>query len=462
MFRTGSLSPVELTRHFLDRIDALDATLNAFRTVCADRALDAARHAEAELAAGNDRGPLHGIPYVAKDLFDVAGLPTSAGTHLLEEEIKSEDSTVVARLNAAGMVLLGKTNTVQFAFGGAGVNNIHGTPHNPWHRTHHLPGGSSSGSGVAVSAGMAPVGLGTDTGGSVRIPASLCGITGLKSTVGRVSRAGIYPLSWTLDSVGPLARTVEDAALIYRAIRGVDPTDPSTHGHPPDGAPAGFEGSLQGLRIAFAESGFWDDADPQVVETVRSCRKIFEAGGATVDTIEFPEATLAYGLNPKGNVIAAEAYTVNRRFVEERFDELDPIVAARLQKGSEIPAHEYLQATLDRQQMLQQAERTFDDWDALLCPATMIPALPLADVQVDSDTYHAVNVQYLRNTAIGNILGLCGLSLPCGFTADGLPVGLMVYCRAFDEERLLEIGNAFQQATDLHEKTPELGWIAAD
>ncbi len=214
--RTGELTPVTLTEALLARIEDLDGTLGAFQLVSADRALAAARAADTALAAGHDLGPLHGIPYAAKDLFDVSGLPTTAGTRLLDDNVADADSTVVARLSRAGMILLGKTKTVQFAYGGAGINRDLGTPHNPWHRTHHLPGGSSSGSAVAVAAGMAPAALGSDTGGSVRIPAALCGITGLKTTVGQVSRAGVYPLSWSLDSVGPLTRTVEDAALVRK------------------------------------------------------------------------------------------------------------------------------------------------------------------------------------------------------------------------------------------------------
>ena len=205
----------------------------AFNVVCRDRALAQARAADAQLAAGIDLGPLHGIPYVAKDLYDVAGLPTTAGTRLLADNVPDRDCTVIGKLTRAGMVLLGKTITVQFAYGGAGINTDQGTPHNPWHPDPHLPGGSSSGTGVAVAAGMAPMGLGTDTGGSVRIPASMCGITGLKTTVGRVSRAGIYPLSRSLDSAGPLTRDAADAAIVYEAMQGPDPADPTTLGQAP-------------------------------------------------------------------------------------------------------------------------------------------------------------------------------------------------------------------------------------
>ena len=250
-----TLSPMALTEHFMARIAALDGRLGAFRLVTRERALAEAEAAEAALRAGRSVGPLHGIPYALKDLFDVRGAPTTAGSHLLADNIAAEDAFVVTRLAQAGMILLGKTVTVQFAFGGVGINHHHGTPHNPWHTTPHVPGGSSSGSAVAVAAGLAPVALGTDTGGSVRIPAALCGITGLKTTVGQVSRTGVFPLSATLDSVGPLARTAEDAALVYQAIRGRDARDPSTVLMEQD-VLAGLADGVRGLRLAFAESVF--------------------------------------------------------------------------------------------------------------------------------------------------------------------------------------------------------------
>ena len=245
----GTLSPVALMEHLLDRAEALDSALHAFRLIPRDRALAAAQAAELTLRAGQDAGPLHGIPFAVKDIIDVNGLPTTAGSHLLQDNVVSANATVVERLLQAGMVLLGKAQTVQFAFGAPGINHHHGTPHNPWHATPHVPGGSSSGSGVSVAAGMVPMALGTDTGGSVRIPAALCGTVGLKTTVGQVSRAGVFPLSWTLDSVGPLTRSVQDAALVYQAMRGPDPADPSTHNASFQDVLSGFTDGVRGLRV---------------------------------------------------------------------------------------------------------------------------------------------------------------------------------------------------------------------
>ena len=226
--RNGEFSSADLTQHFLARIGQLEPSLNAYRLVCSEQALAEARAADDALRCDSSQGPLHGIPFAVKDLFDVAGLPTSAGASFLAGNIAKEDSAPVKRLREQGMVLLGKLNMVQLAYGGVGINHDQGTPHNPWHHDPYIPGGSSSGSGVAVAAGLAPVALGSDTGGSVRLPASFCGVTGLKTTVGQISRAGVFPLSWTLDSVGPLARAAEDAAYLYQAMQGVDDHDPTT------------------------------------------------------------------------------------------------------------------------------------------------------------------------------------------------------------------------------------------
>ena len=456
--RSGEMSAVELARHYLDRIEALDPALNAFRLVCAERAIASARAADAQLRAGVDLGPLHGIPYAVKDLYDVAGLPTSAGCRLLEARRAGADASVVRRLSQAGMVLLGKTHTVQFAYGGAGVNHDHGTPHNPWHAEHHLPGGSSSGSGVAVGAGLAPMALGSDTGGSVRIPAAFCSTTGLKTTVGRVSRAKVYPLSHTLDSVGPLCWGVEDAALVYHAIHGPDPHDETTLAHPVHDVLAHLRDGAAGMRIAFAEGLLFEGVHPEVEKAVRACGPVFEALGARVERIDFPQARAARELNPRGLVIAAEAYAINRHLVEGHFDDLDPAVSSRLAKGREIAAHEYLEIMRECRRLRAETRAALHDIDALLTPTVMIPPPRLADADRDPPTYSETNLECLRNTAPGNLLDLCALSVPCGFTAAGLPIGLMIYAKPFDEETLLRIGQAFQSATDWHRKSPDLSF----
>ena len=457
--RAGELSATTIAEHFLDRIDALEPRLGAFTVVCRDRALAQARAADTLLGAGIDLGPLHGVPYVAKDLYDVAGLPTTAGTRLLADNVPGADCEVVDRLTRAGMVLLGKTITVQFAYGGAGINTDQGTPHNPWHAEPHLPGGSSSGTGVAVAAGMAPMGLGSDTGGSVRIPASMCGVTGLKTTVGRISRAGIYPLSRSLDSVGPLTRDAADAAIVYEAMQGPDPADPTTRGQTRHDVTSGLGRGVAGLTLGVPRTVFWEDCDAEVEARVREAIAHVESLGARVIDIEFEHAESVRRLNPGGLVIAAEAYDVNRDLVDTRFDDPDPIVAFRVVKGRDIPAHEYIATVRAWEELRTRTPAALDGIDGLLCPTVMIPPVPVADALSTTDTYAERNLQTLRNTSIGNILGLCGLSVPCGFTGRGLPVGLMIYGKPFDEDRVLRVGHAFQQSTDWHRRHPTLDWL---
>ena len=457
--RKGDFTSTELVQYLLDRITSLDGQLNAFRLTCPEQALEQAAAADRQIRDGKDVGILHGIPFAVKDLFDVKGLPTAAGASLLEKNIAAADAHVVRQLKGAGMILIGKTNTVQFAYGGVGINHDHGTPHNPWKRVPHVPGGSSSGSAVAVSAAMVPLALGSDTGGSVRIPASLCGTAGLKTTVGRVSRAGVYPLSWSLDSVGPLTRSVEDAAHVYQRMQGVDAGDETTWGLAAQDVLTDLKAGVGGMRLAFAESVFWEDVDPEVEKAVRECGRVFEELGARVSSIEFSEAQQARQLNAKGLIIAAEAYTLNKKWLEEHFDRLDPIVAHRMIKGKAVEIGEYLQNNLTWSKLRSKAINTLVDVDALIVPTTAIPALPTAEVDADIETYTERNLSYLRNTAIGNVLNLCGLSLPCGFTKQGLPIGLMIYAKPFQENIALRAGYAFQETTDWHRRRPDLSWV---
>ena len=459
--RKGEITSTQLVQNLLDRISKLDGHLNAFRLRCPERAMEQAAAADRQVRDGKELGTLHGIPYVVKDLFDVKGLPTTAGTSLLDKNIAAADAHAVDRLNQAGMILLGKTNTVQFAYGGVGINHDHGTPHNPWNEIHHVPGGSSSGSAVAVAAGMTPLGLGSDTGGSVRIPASLCSITGLKSTVGRVGRGGVYPLSWSLDSVGPLTRSVEDAAFVYQCLQGIDPNDEATWGLAAQDVLKDLKDGVRRMRLAFAESVFWEDVDPETEKAVRECGRVFEELGAKVSSIEFSEAQEARQLNAKGLIIVAEAYTLNKKWVEREFDRLDPIVAHRMIKGKDLAASEYLQNNLAWRNLRAKAVESLKDVDALLVPATAIPALPTAEVDADMETYSERNLSYLRNTAIGNVLNMCGLSVPCGFTKQGLPIGLMVYAKPFQENVVLRVGYAFQEVTDWHRCMPDLSWAVS-
>lgn len=434
------LSPVEVCRHFLSRIEAMDDELHAFKLVTAEAAFAEAKAAEEAIARGESRGALHGVPFAVKDCFDVAGLPTTMGSRVMSDRVANEDAGVVRRMREAGMVLLGKTHMVQFAFGGVGINNDDGTPKNPWAAEPHVPGGSSSGSGVAVAAGLAPVALGSDTGGSIRIPSSLCGVTGLKTSSGALDMSGVLPLSWTLDTVGPLAGSAEDAGLVYSTMGGATADCPS---------------DLRGTKLAFAEKVFWDEADPEVVAAVRGTEKVFESLGASVVSIPFEWAEEARRLNPDGIVAGAEAYTVNRDLVENHFDELDPYVAQRLITNREFLAQDYLRVKNQWWPKLRHdTHSSLQNIDALLVPTTAIAALPSAPIIASVDEYNRVNRLYLRNTVIGNVLDLCAVSVPCGFTRNGLPIGLMLYGTPKSEAVILRIAMAFQHATDFHKQHP--------
>ncbi len=453
-----TLSPVDLMRHLLDRVEALDPALDSFRLVPRERSLAAAEAAELALKAGQDSGPLHGIPYAAKDIIDVNGLVTTAGSPRLDNNVAEGDATVVRLLGRAGMVLLGKTQTVQFAMGAPGINHHHGTPHNPWAAEHHVPGGSSNGSAVAVASGLVPMALGTDTGGSVRIPASLCGTVGLKTTVGQVSRAGVFPLSQTLDSVGPLTRTVEDAALVYQAMHGADPLDRSTATAVGQDVLGGLGAGVKGLRIAVAEGVFWDDADPEVAAAVRAAIDVLADLGAQVESIPFPEAAAALAANPRLLISSVEAALAHKERLGEDMEGYDPALHFRLEQGNAASGVDYLRAIEACKRLAAQTEDSLRDIDAVLAPSTMRPSAPLAVVDASEDSYKDWNAAYARNTSVGNLLGICSLSVPCGFTATGLPIGLMINGKARAEAMVLRVGLTYERATDWHRERPALAW----
>ena len=458
---TGSLTPVTLVEEALGRIRRLDGRLHAFTTLSQDRALAEARAAESVFASGRDAGPLLGIPYAAKDLFNVKGLATMAGTNLLAGNVAAEDCPAVQKLSAAGMVLVGKTHTVQFAYGAVGINHDRGTPHNPWHATLHAPGGSSSGSAVAVAAGLVPVALGSDTGGSVRIPAALCGIVGLKTTVGRISRAGVYPLSWSLDSVGPLTRSVEDAALVYHALQGADTRDETTIGVPPQDVLRGLKDGVKNLRIAFADTYFFDGVESEIEAAVREAGRVLQSLGAHVDRIAVWEAAEVWADEKRPLWIAAEACVPNAELLDRHFGALDPVVARRMIQGRTLSATDYF-ALLRRVAALRERVLwTLRDVDALLVPTVPITARPVAEIDASIETYMEFNTRYTRNCTIGNILNLCAVSLPCGATSAGLPIGLMIYAKPFAEDLALRVAYAYEQATAWHTRHPDLQWALA-
>lgn len=449
LIRHGELSPLELTELYLARIEQYDPMLNAYLAVTAERARAQARAAEAQIAAGTYLGPLHGIPLAVKDLVDVAGLPTTGGSTLLRGRIADADATVARRLFAAGVVLLGKTQLVEFAFGGTGVNHHYGTPVNPWDaEIHRLPGGSSSGSGVAVAAGLAPAALGSDTGGSVRIPSSFCGLTGLKPTFGLLPNTGVLPLDPTLDSVGPLCRTARDCALLFQAM-----ADPALCMADP------LEGAVAGLRLCFPREYFWDGVDAEVEAAVRASARVFADLGVYVDEIslEVLDGLAQWRSGP--STTAVEAYLYHRRNLAAHLDQFDPIVAARILDGREVLAADFLAQLRVRDELRCKAQLALENVDFLVTPTTPFAA-PVLDAVDRDDVYFSINGLCLRNTIAVNLLGLCAVSLPCGFTRAGLPIGLQLIGHPRDEARLLRLAHAFEQATDYHRRAPALDAFA--
>jgi len=456
MLRSGAVTPTGLTEYLLERIEALNGQLNAFNLVTADRAMAEAKAAEALLAAGRDLGPLHGIPYAVKDLFDIVGLPTTAGSRTVDGAPKTVESEVTRRLAAAGMIVMGKTITVEFARGIVGINHIQGTPHNPWHQAHCVPGGSSAGTAVAVASGMVPMGLGTDTGGSVRAPAGLCGTVGLKTTVGRISRFGVFPLSWTLDSVGPLTRSVEDAALVHQILQGEDARDDSTIGVQPEDVLSDLKRGVRGLRIGIPQHAFFDDLDAEVEKAVMAAADVFRDLGAQIANVPYPEAAEAAAMNSTIN--GAQAAVIHEERIATVIDLMDPVVGPRMLNDRKHLATDYLKALHKMKALRASQMETLRDVDVVLSPTTQIPAAPVAAVDESMETYMEYADKYMAFTTIGNRLGLCGLSIPCGFSTKGMPIGLLINGKPFCERVVLRTGYAYERATHWKDRCPDLAW----
>jgi aspartyl-tRNA(Asn)/glutamyl-tRNA(Gln) amidotransferase subunit A len=452
LVRRRTVSPVELTRAHLDRIRRLDRDLLAYITVLCDEALAAAAAAEREIAAGGYRGPLHGIPIALKDLVLTRGLRTTCGSRILRDWVPDADATVTRRLADAGAILLGKLNLHEFAYGPTGVNPHYGTSRNPWDRR-RIPGGSSSGSGVAVAAGLAAGALGTDTGGSVRIPAALCGIVGLKPTYGRVSRAGVIPLAWSLDHVGPMTRTVTDAALMLQVLAGRDPADPSSVAVPVPDYRRAMQGEVRGLRLGLPKDLFFERLNPEVRAAVLAAARSLEGLGAVVE--EVPLAKIHHAGPASFAIIASEATAYHEPYLRARAAEYGEDVRARLTTGQFVLAHQYLKAQRARQVIRAEVDAVLTRVDALLTPTTPVPApgLEEREVTVDGLTEDA-RWWLIRCTRPINVTGHPALSVPCGVTAAGLPIGLQLVGRFFDEATLLRIGHAFEAVSPARDRWP--------
>ena len=447
------ISAVEATRACLDRIARLDGSLRAFVTIDGDGALARARALDADLAAGRRRGPLHGVPLAYKDLCHVRGLPTSCGTKTAEYFTSEVECTAVARLTAAGAITLGKLNMTELALGPFGDNPHHGDVDNP-RKSGHVAGGSSSGSGAAVAAGLAYGALGSDTGGSIRLPAACCGIVGVKATYGRVSRAGAMPLSWSLDHLGPMTRTVRDAAVMLEIVAGHDPHDATSSHHPVGALVSSLDRSPAGLRVALPENYYFDGVTPEVRAAVEEAARVLGALGVGVKTLRLPDPAI---LHDVANVLArSESAAIHARVVRDRPHELGAAVRSRLEVGFHISAHDYLQAGRLRARLAREfVAEVFAETDAVLAPSIPEPPPSLADVTAGPvDEIVRRMGRFSRLTRPFNALGLPAVALPCGVLADGRPLGLQIVGGPFDEATVLRLAHAYEQATDWHRRRP--------
>ncbi|GAA5061664.1 aspartyl-tRNA(Asn)/glutamyl-tRNA(Gln) amidotransferase subunit A [Thermocatellispora tengchongensis] len=432
------VSPVELTDAVLARLDAVDGTLHAYATVIAGTARASAAEAEREIAAGRYRGPLHGIPFGLKDLIDVAGLPTGAGSQVRQGHLADADSAVAARLSEAGAILVGKTHTHEFAYGLT-------TPQtrNAWDPG-RIAGGSSGGSAVAVAAGTALFALGTDTGGSVRVPAALNGVVGLKPTYGLISRHGVVPLSWSLDHVGPITRTVADAALVLPALAGHDPRDPASL---PGAAfrPEPRE-DLRGLRVGVPVNHYFEHVDPQVEAAVRAAIGRMEQLGARLVEVEIPYSGFVQAT--QWGLMVPEATAYHERTLRSSPELYAPDVRVLLEAGALIPAADHVRARRARSLMRQAWTELFERVDLIAAPATPMTAVPAGQESAPwpDGTVEAVSDAYVRLSAPANITGVPALTLPAGHDEAGLPIGLQLLGRALSESLLLSVGQVCEQA----------------
>jgi aspartyl-tRNA(Asn)/glutamyl-tRNA(Gln) amidotransferase subunit A len=434
------LSPVDVVDAFLARIAKYNEKLRAYVDVYQQEARLAAEAADRAIRSGAAVGPFHGVPIALKDLIEIGGSITTAGSAHLRNRRSQVTAILARRLKAQGIIILGKTHTVEFAYSGWGTNQHMGTPWNPWdNSTPRTPGGSSSGSGVAVAAGLAPWAMGTDTGGSIRLPASFCGLTGLKTTIGRLPTDGIVPLSPTLDTAGPITRTVIDAALLYNLLRGVDLIDA-------DGLTQLRRG-VRGLRLARMPSIEREGTHQIVLEAYDRSLEILARLGAEIVDLELP-FRFADVFPTHTTIVHAEAYANFHNLIDDEETLLDETVRSGIRRGRTISAQVYLSALRKRDELERAMTHALRDVDALLTPTTETAALPIDGLDVEKAPS--------RFTRFANTLGMCALALPNGFNSAGLPLSFQIVCRGFEEVTALRVGHAYQEATQWHSKMPEL------
>jgi len=418
--------------------------------VLADSALDQARRAEQEIQRGNDRGPLHGIPIGLKDILDTAGIRTTAASAQYKDRIPTEDAEVVRRLRAAGAIILGKQNLHEFAYGGSSLISFFGEVHNPWDVT-RLTGGSSGGSAASVASGLGFATVGTDTAGSIRLPAAYCGVVGLKPTYGRVSARGVVPLSWSYDHVGPITNSVVDAALMLQVLAGYDAGDPASVDAPIPDFISGLDQFPPKLRIGVPRAFFFDDLNPETSGAIEKAIQVFRELHAEIRDDVKPE------VSTDRKLASAEAYAFHQPLVARSPELYQPATLTRIKSGENIAAPDALRAGRDLQASRHAIRKIFDEVDVLLTPTVPIPPSSIAELQEHPENLRPAELVMLRNTRPFNVWGIPAISVPCGFTKAGLPIGLQLAAAPWREDLLLQVANAYERATEWHKRTPGRG-----
>ena len=455
LIKSRSISPVDLAKAYIQRIEKLDPTLNAFITRLDEYALDMANTAESEIMSGQYKGHLHGIPIALKDLFQTKGVRTTSGSILERDFIPTEDASVVSMIKAAGGFCIGKLHMTEFAFDGTSRNHHYGPARNPWN-IEMMAGGSSSGSGVAIASREAPIALGTDTGGSVRVPASLCGVTGLKPTYGLISRHGVTALSWSMDHVGIFGKSAKDVGIVLNYISGYDNRDPGSINYPSENysLTSAINLDLNGIRIGIPKEYIWDIMDPEVKDLFNKSIDDIRYLGAEIVNISLPPLGL---VNPAGSIVqTSEAASLHKDRILLNADQYDPAIRRRIESGFFIPATSYLQAQKVRKACMMEILGAMDNIDFLATPTTAVTAFP-----IESDTVNISGNEVgsrealLRITRIFSTLGMPAISVPCGFTRQNLPAGLQLIGKPFQDSRLIQLANTYQAATKWNTSFPE-------
>ena len=449
------VSPVDLVEASLERISAVDERLSSYITVYEDSARQVAKACETMMVAGHKLGPLHGIPLGIKDNIGLEGLRTTAGSKVLADWVPDEDATVAARLKGAGAIVIGKTNMHEFAWGGTSANPHYGFVRNPWN-TDRFPAGSSGGSGAAVAARLCFGALGTDTGGSIRLPSAINGIVGIRPTIGRVSNHGVIPLAWSMDTVGPMARTVEDCAIMFGAIAGHDPKDAGSAAVPVTDYTADLARGVGGIRVGIVPGYFFNHLQPPVHDAVRGALGVLEGLGAVVVDVEIEH--IHGNISAQLTVESCEPSTYHQRWLRERPEDYGDDVRLLLEIGEMHLATHYIQAQRYRSLLRREFMEAFKDVDVFICPTLPFTATRVGEmsVMIENGVEEDMLAAIMQFTGVPSLTGLPSLAVPCGYDDEGLPVGMQIIGRPFDEATLFRVGAAFQAASEYHVRAPAL------